>query len=81
MWATERMTMTTTDASEGNVQLHSALRRTVRRLFASAKRPDRLRGPPLQWVKRPGHEVDHTSNLVERLRMSGITPLLPLMSS
>jgi len=45
--------------------------------------------PPIQWVpealslgaKRPGHEADHSSQLVPRSRMRGAIPPLHNMSS
>jgi hypothetical protein len=55
-------------------------------LFATASRP--VLGPthsPIQWVpgalspgvKRPGHEADHSPNLVPKLRMRGAIHPLP----
>jgi hypothetical protein len=38
-------------------------------------------GAPTPGIKRQGREVDHSSNLVPRLRLCGATPPVPHMSS
>lgn len=36
---------------------------------------------PTQNSKQPGHEADHHTNLIQRFRMSGAMPQLPIMPS